>query len=181
MFLLLKDMSKVRIGHEDAFIGQTYHRYGDTFVQDTIPEKYHFYYNPNWVAIRKIKAFPMTFVFEALIGYLTDIHDHQSTITHVIKIAFTENQDILDMLESFCKRINELVANDLPNTDYAIKYQYNKGNVILSSNFSTMLLFQFVFSGNTTKIFNVNEDPNNAGNSIVSQLIEQDNADPEIT
>jgi hypothetical protein len=49
-FLLLKYMSKVRIEHEDVFIGKTYHLNGDTIIQDPIPDKYHSFYNPTWVA-----------------------------------------------------------------------------------------------------------------------------------
>jgi hypothetical protein len=50
IFYLLKDMSKVRIGHEDVFIGKTNHLNGDTIVRDPIHDKYPFFYNPKWVA-----------------------------------------------------------------------------------------------------------------------------------
>jgi hypothetical protein len=70
-------MIKVRIGSENVFISKTYHLVNRIAVPDPIPDKYHFHYNPRWIsnpsntkriAIRKIKAFPKTFVFEVIIG-----------------------------------------------------------------------------------------------------------------
>jgi hypothetical protein len=98
-------MSKVRIGHEDVFIGQTYDRDCKTFVQDTIPDKYYFYYNPRWVAnmnqikriaIRKIKAFPMTFVFSADIEF-SDGNAPPNRLTHNIAHAFNENNTVMNI------------------------------------------------------------------------------------
>ena len=43
-------MIKVRIGHEYVFIGKTYHLVNGAPVQDTIPDKYHLYYNSPWVS-----------------------------------------------------------------------------------------------------------------------------------
>jgi hypothetical protein len=52
-------MTKVRIDHEDVFIGKTYHfefrqqnpgsPMDRVMVRDNIPDKYHLYYNPKWV------------------------------------------------------------------------------------------------------------------------------------
>jgi hypothetical protein len=64
------------------FIGKTYHLVNGAPVHDIIPDKYDFYYNSRWasnlsntkrIAIRKIKAFPMTFVFEVTIGYVDNV------------------------------------------------------------------------------------------------------------
>jgi hypothetical protein len=75
-------MRKARTGQEEVFIGKTYHLVNDIAVSDPIPDKYHVYYNTRWIsnnsptkriAIRKIKAFPMVFPFEARIGYIDNI------------------------------------------------------------------------------------------------------------
>jgi hypothetical protein len=75
-------MHKVRTVNKYVFIGKTYHLVNSIAVSDLIPAKYHFYYNAGWVfnnsptkriAIRKIKSFPMIFVFEAIVGYVDNI------------------------------------------------------------------------------------------------------------
>jgi hypothetical protein len=96
-------MTKVRTRHEDVFIGKTYHierlalNPGSVpvpvVVREPIPDKYHFYYNPKWVsnqsntkriALRKIKAYLLTFVFEVAINYKDNIVQQINDINHVI-------------------------------------------------------------------------------------------------
>jgi hypothetical protein len=43
-------MMKVRTGREDVFIVKTYRLVNGVAVSDSIPDKYHFYYNARWVS-----------------------------------------------------------------------------------------------------------------------------------
>jgi hypothetical protein len=101
-------MSKVRTGHEDAFIGKRYHRDNGIAVSDPIPDKYHFYYNARWVSnnsptkrisIRKIKAYPMTFVFEAVISYADNVAQPQNQLDSFVIYTLSKNQSIFDLID----------------------------------------------------------------------------------
>jgi hypothetical protein len=144
-------MSKVRIGHEDVFIAKTYYLVNGVAVSDPIPDKYHFYYNAPCVsnisptkriAIRKIKAFPITFIFEAIIGYVDNIQQPQNMINYPVMFSLSDNQNILDLLDYFCKITNDYLNHDYPNSGFTMYYQYNKGRVTLMSFF--LLVYHLV-------------------------------------
>jgi hypothetical protein len=104
-------MSKVRIGHEDVFIRKKYHFGNGNHVSDSIPNKYHFYDNARWIinpsnikriSIRKIKAFPMIFVFEVIILYVDNVLNPQNMISYSIMCSLSDKQTILELLDYFC-------------------------------------------------------------------------------
>jgi hypothetical protein len=170
-------MTKVRIGHEDVFIAKTYHKNPLTgmFIQDPIPDKYHFHFDSKWVsnisntkriAVRKIKVYPMTFVFEAIIGYVDDIHVPQRMYKYFISHSLSEKDSILDILDYFCEKVNNFVNIDYPNINYTINYSYNRGYVLFQSTFPPELQFRFVLKEHALRIFNVDQDPGNPGFSV---------------
>jgi hypothetical protein len=166
----------VRTGHEDVIIGKTYYMGNGIAVSASIPDKYHFYYNARWVsnnsltiriAIRKIKVFPMTFVFEAIIGYVDNIQQPQNMINYPVICSLSDNQNILDLLDYFCKTTNDNINHDHPNASYTMYYQYNKGRVTLISFFPPGLRFGFMLKGqDSLRIFNLQQDPRNPGYSL---------------
>jgi hypothetical protein len=169
-------MSKVRTRHEYAFIDKTYYMNNGIAVSDPIPDKYHFYYNVRWIsnlsntkriAIRKIKAFSMTFVFEAIIGYVDDILQPHNLINYPILCSLSDYQTILELLDYFCKTTNEYLIHDHLNTGYAMNFLYNKGRVAFMSFFPLGLGFALMFTGqDSLRIFNLQQDPMNPGYSI---------------
>jgi hypothetical protein len=79
------------------FLSVKHHLENGVAVSDLIPDKYRFYYNARWVsnnrptkriAIRKIKVFPMTFVFEVMIGYGDNIQQPQNMINYPNYVFF---------------------------------------------------------------------------------------------
>jgi hypothetical protein len=128
-------MTKVRIGYEDVFIGKSYHLDNNGIaISDPIPDKYHFYYNARCVsnisptkriAIRKIKAYLMTFVFEDVISYLDNLAQPQNQFDDFIIFTFSENQSIFDLIAHFVKTTNDHLSHDHLNAGYILNYQYN--------------------------------------------------------
>jgi hypothetical protein len=91
-------MRKVRTRHEDIFIGKMFHLVNRVAISDPILEKYHFNYNTRWISnpsntkrieIRKMKAFPMTFVCEVIIGYADKVINPQNMINYSIAHSFS--------------------------------------------------------------------------------------------
>jgi hypothetical protein len=174
-------MTKVRIGHEDVFITKTYHMDNNgVAVTDPIPDKYHFYYNARWVssisqkkriAIIKIKAYPMTFVFEAIITYVDNIVQPQNQFDYIIIFTLSNTQSIFDPLDYFVKTTNDHLSHDHPNAGYILNYQYNNGRVTLYSTFPPGLGFTFILCGmDSLQIFNLQQDPGNPGFSVIFNL-----------
>jgi hypothetical protein len=158
-------MSKVRIVHEDVFIGKTYH-YNNIVVKDPIPEKYHFYYNVRWISnlsniksisIRKIKVFPSKLVSVISIEFI-DYTMHSQKINIVYSLA--NNNSIFDILDNFCNESNRLVNAEHPNFGLAMKYKYNMSMIEITSNFPQSLQYSFILVvDDTLRIFNDTEDP----------------------
>jgi hypothetical protein len=164
-------MSKVRTTHDDIFIGKTYHLVNGMAVSDPIPDKYHFYYKARWVsninltkriAIRKINAFPITFVFEVIIGYVDNIQHPQNMINYSVTHSLSDNPTILDLLDYFFKTTNDYLNHDYPKEVYLMHYIYNKGRVTFMSFKPPGLRFGFMFKGqDSLRIVNLQQDPAN--------------------
>jgi hypothetical protein len=88
-------------------------------------------------------------------------------INYSITHSLSDNQNILDLLDYFCKMTNDYINHDYPNTGYTMYYQYNKGRVTLMSFFPPGLRFGFMFKGqDSLRIFNLQQDPANTGYSL---------------
>jgi hypothetical protein len=99
-----------------------------------------------------------------------------NTATHGIIYTLTDNNNIFDFLDNFCNKTSRYIEKEHPKGDLDIKYYYNIGYVIIDSNFPLGCNFRFRFLGqDTLKIFNVDCDPNDPGNSIYYDLYHQGN------
>jgi hypothetical protein len=104
----------------------------------------------------------MTFVFEVIIGYTDNVLVPLNMINYSIIYSLSDNQSILELLDNFCKTTNEYLIHDHPNAAYTMSYQYNKGNVNLTSFFPPDLRFAFMFKGqDSLRIVNLQQDPAN--------------------
>jgi hypothetical protein len=183
-------MSKVRIGHEDAFIARTYPFDGNIIVPEPIPDKYHFYYNSRWVsnqsntkqiAVRKIKVYPMTFIFGVVIVYIDNVINPQNKYDHSIFYSLSDRNSIFDLLDNFINKTNSYLAIDHPNSAYIMGYTYDKGNITFYSSCPPGLGFTFFFiNPDSLRIFNLQPDPNNPNFSIRFNLTAGDQNTPVI-
>jgi hypothetical protein len=167
-------MTKARIGHEEVFIAKTYHRNDAGFVRESIPDKYHFHFNPKWIsntsntkriAVRKIKVFPMTFISTIRISFI----DNQAAniITHDITFSLTEDKSIFDLMENFVKETNATIKEEYPNVRLEISYRSEINLIGIFCNFAQNLQFTMTLRGiDTLRIFNPNPDPLHINNSV---------------
>jgi hypothetical protein len=171
-------MTKVRTGHEDVFIGRTYILENGLHRSIEIPDKYHFDYNTRWVsntsstkriAIRKIKVYPIV----CISNILTEFMDQgmHNTIEHNIIYALSDDRSIFELLDYFVNETHRYLAIEYPNAQMTITYQYNNSVVLFTSTFLMPLGFRCtLIGGDMLKVFNVNEDPNNPGQSLPYRL-----------
>jgi hypothetical protein len=81
--------------------------------------------------------------------------------------SLSDNQNILDLLDYFCKATNDYLNHDYPNAGYIMYYHYKKGRVTFMSFFPPGLRFGFMFNGqDSLRIFNLQQDPTNIGYSL---------------
>jgi hypothetical protein len=113
--------------------------------------------------VRKIKVYPIVFLFEAIIGYVDDMLNPQHGYKYSIVPSLSDKDSILNLLDYFFNKVNELVNIDHPNVNYAMNYNYDKGFVLFQSTFPSGLQFQFMLQDQALKIFNVQQDPQNPG------------------
>jgi hypothetical protein len=79
-------------------------------------------------------------------------------INYPIMCSLSDNQNILDLLDYFCKTTYEYLYHDHPNAEYTMSYQYNKGRVTFMSFFPPCWRFAFMFKGqDSLRIFNFNK------------------------
>jgi hypothetical protein len=183
-------MTKVRTGHEDVFIAKTYHLVNSAPVSDPIPNKYRFYYNPRWVsnqrnvkqiAVRKIKVYPITFIFGAVIVYTDNVINPQKVHDHNIFYSLSDRNNIFDLLDNFINKTNLYLDIYHPNSAYIMGYTYDKGNGTFYSSFLPGLGFTFFFiNPDSLRIFILQPDPNNQNFSMPFNLTEGDQNTPAI-
>jgi hypothetical protein len=133
------------------------------------------------IARRKIKAYPMTFVFEAVISYVENVAQPQNQFDYIIIFTLSITQSIFDHRDYFVKTTNDHLSHDHPNAGYILNYQYNNGRVTFYSSFPPGLGFTFILCGmDLLQIFNLQQDPLNPGFSITFNLTMRDQNNPGI-
>jgi hypothetical protein len=149
-------MTKVRIGHEDVFIGKTY--------QDPIPKNFIFIITLDGYLIlvnktnsnKKNKSISLTFPFKALILYNNDIHNPQNMMNYDITCSLSDRNAIINLLDYFCKEVNEQVARYHPNASFSMSYTYHQETVVFDSVCPVALGFSFyLFDSDSLRICNV--------------------------
>jgi hypothetical protein len=176
-------MTKVRIGHEDVFIAKTYHHDNTGFIRESIPDKYHFHFNPKWIsntsntkriAVRKIKVLPITFISTIRISFI----DNQSAnfIKYDITFSLTESNTIFDLMDNFIKEVNATLKQAYPNVRLEISYRSKINLIGIFCNFAQNLQFTMTLRGiDTPKIFNTNSDSLHPNNSVAMPIFSNHN------
>jgi hypothetical protein len=90
-----------------------------------------------------------------------------NTVSHDILFALTDNNNIFDLRDNFCKETNISLRNEHPKVRLTVSYKTELNLIGIFCNFNQQLQFTMTLRGtDTLRIFNANPDPLHANNSI---------------